>query len=54
MMHKDDIAQKFKHLLTVIQMKKFLQMEALGGEIPFFISTYNPIQELEISKAIRV
>jgi hypothetical protein len=53
MMDKDDIAQKFKHLLTVIQMKKFLQMEALGGEIPFFISTYNPVQELDIAKAIR-
>jgi hypothetical protein len=53
MMDKDDIAQKFKHLLTVIQMKKFLQMEALGGEIPFFISTYNPIQELDITKAIK-
>lgn len=53
MMHKDDIAKKYKHLLTVIQMKKFLQMDALGGEIPFFISTYNPEQELEIVKAIR-
>lgn len=53
MMQKDDIANKYKHLLTVIQMKKFLQMDALGGEIPFFISTYNPEQELEIVKAIR-
>lgn len=53
MMQKDDIAQKFKHLLTVMQMKKFLDMEALGGEIPFFISTYNPEQELEIVRAIR-
>lgn len=52
MMQKDDIATKFKHLLTVIQMDKFLNMEALGGEIPFFISTYNPEQELEIVKAI--
>lgn len=53
MMQKEDIAKKYKHLLTVIQMKKFLQMEALGGEIPFFISTYNPVQELDIVKAIR-
>lgn len=52
MMQKEDIAKKYKHLLTVIQMKKFLQMEALGGEIPFFISTYNPVQELDIVKAI--
>lgn len=53
MMQKDDIAKKYKDLFTAIQMKKFLQMEALGGEIPFFISTYNPEQELEIVKAIR-
>lgn len=53
MMHKEDIAKKYKHLFTVIQMKKFLQMDALGGEIPFFISTYHPEQELEIVKAIR-
>lgn len=49
----DDIAQKFNHLYSVISMPKFLNMEALGGEIPFFISTYKPEQELEIVKAIK-
>jgi hypothetical protein len=53
MMQTDNIAEKFKHLLTVIPMKKFLDMEALGGEIPFFISTYHPAQSLENKKAIR-
>ncbi|MBK8706785.1 MAG: DUF1788 domain-containing protein [Saprospiraceae bacterium] len=52
MMQKDDIAKKYQDLFTVIQMPKFLHMEALGGEIPFFISTYNPEQELDIVKAI--
>ena len=52
MMHQEDIAKKFKHILTVVQMDKFLKMEALGGEIPFFISAYNPEQELEVSKAV--
>ncbi len=52
MMKKDDVAKKFEHLFTVIQMPKFLRMEALGGEIPFFISTYNPGQEPEIERAI--
>lgn len=52
MMRQEDIAKKFKHILTVVQMDKFLKMEALGGEIPFFISAYNPEQELEVSKAI--
>jgi len=51
-MPKDDIAKKIEHLFTVIQMPKFLHMEALGGEIPFFISTYSPEQELDIVKAI--
>ena len=51
-MQQEDIAKKFKHMLTVVQMDKFLKMEALGGEIPFFISSYNPEQELEVSKAI--
>jgi hypothetical protein len=53
MIKKDDIAKKYKDLFTAIQMNKFLQMEALGGEIPFFISTYHPEQELDIVKAIR-
>lgn len=51
-MQKDDIAKKYHHLFTVIQMPKFLKMEALGGEIPFFISTYHPEQESDIVKAI--
>lgn len=52
MMKTYDIAKKYQHLFTVIQMPKFLRMEALGGEIPFFISTYHPEQELDIVKAI--
>jgi hypothetical protein len=52
-MYKEDISVKFKHLLQVLSMDKFLKMEALGGEIPFFISAYNPEQEIEVSKAIK-
>ena len=53
MMYKEDIPVKFKHLMQVLSMDKFLKMEALGGEIPFFISAYNPEQEIEIKKAIK-
>lgn len=51
-MTRENIAQKFDHLAQVIQLPKFLKMEALGGEIPFFISTYNPIQGNEVAVAI--
>lgn len=52
-MHKEDISQKFSHLFNVMTLEKFLNMETLGGEIPFFISSYNPEQELEITKSIK-
>jgi len=52
-MEKVNLASKFTDLLAILQMKKFLRMEALGGEIPFFISTYAPEQELELVKAVQ-
>ena len=52
-MEKVNLASKFSDLLAILQMQKFLRMEALGGEIPFFISTYAPQQELELVKAVQ-
>src|SRR5690554_723846 len=53
MMHKEDLAEKFSHLYKVMSLEKFLNMETLGGEIPFFITSYSPEQELEVTKAIK-
>jgi len=49
----EDIAKKFEHLYQVISSEEFLNMESLGGEIPFFISAYNAKQQVEVDKAIR-
>jgi len=49
-----DIAEKFDHLFNVISSQSFLRMEALGGEIPFYISAYDAQQELEVQLAIRL
>ncbi|MCF8307438.1 MAG: DUF1788 domain-containing protein [Bacteroidales bacterium] len=49
----EDIAKKFNHLFNVISSEEFLKMESLGGEIPFFISTFNPNQQLEVNKAVK-
>jgi hypothetical protein len=46
------ISERFEHLYKVISSPSFLRMEGQGGEIPFFISTYDPKQELEVRKAI--
>ena len=48
-----NIAEQFDHLARVIASEDFLQRRSLGGEIPFFVSTYNIADEEEIIKAIR-
>jgi len=47
-----DIADKFRHLYQVVSSKRFLSKESLGGEIPFFIASYDAIQELEVKASI--
>ncbi len=49
----EDITKKFDHLYKVISHGEFLRMEALGGEIPFFISAFDAKQQLEVDKAVR-
>lgn len=43
---------KFEHLFKVISSQRFLNKEALGGEIPFFISAYQAEQEVQVNDAI--
>lgn len=50
----EDISAKFSHLFNVISSKRFLNKEALGGEIPFFITAYDAQQELEVSESIKL
>ena len=49
-----DITAKFAHLYSVISSKRFLNKEALGGEIPFFITAYDARQEIEVSDSIKL
>ncbi len=49
-----DISRKFDHLYQVISSSNFLNKKSLGGEIPFFISTYNAKEEISQQEAIRL
>jgi len=49
----EDINKKFEHLYKVISTDEFLKMESLGGEIPFFISAYDPKQQIDVDNAIK-
>ena len=48
-----EIAEKFRHLYNVVSSERFLSKKALGGEIPFFISTYKAEDELKVRDAIK-
>lgn len=50
-MSNDDIASVEQHVLAVLSSDRFLRMEGLGNEVPFFIWPYPPEQELEVQEA---
>jgi hypothetical protein len=47
-----DIGSEERHILKVLSSKRFLAMEGLGNEVPFFIWAYPPEMELDANKAI--
>jgi len=51
-MKRENLDLKFEELYRKINRPSFLNMDALGGEIPFFITTYNPEQEVDVYKNI--
>lgn len=46
-----DISDRFNDYFNTISSDRFLNMEALGGEIPFYIAAYDAKNELTIRKA---
>ncbi len=49
----ENINNKFKHLFKVISSEDFLLKKSLGGEIPFWISTFKIEDLTEIEKAVK-
>ena len=44
------VHERFEHLLAVIGSPRFLKMQGLGNEVPFFICPYDPREANEMSK----
>ena len=51
-MRIDNLHTKFDQIIKSVSSPGFLKMETLGGEIPFWISAYNPKQEVEVDVEI--
>jgi len=51
-MKLEKLEEKFEKLYNTFTNDSFLSMKALGGEIPFYISSYNPAQETKVFNEI--
>lgn len=50
-MNSQDLTKQEEHLYAVLSGKRFLEMEGLGNEVPFFIYPYAPEDALAVAKA---
>jgi hypothetical protein len=50
---RESIATRFEHLLKVVANPRFLKMEGLGNEVPFFICDYSPAEAVEMNRLQR-
>lgn len=44
------IHERYQHLLAVISSQRFLKMQGLGNEVPFFICPFDPKEANEMAK----
>lgn len=50
-MNRNDLTEQEEHLFAVLSGKRFLQMEGLSNEVPFFIYPYAPEDALTVADA---
>lgn len=50
-MSRDDVVKQEQHLFEVISGQRFLRMEGLGNEVPFFIYPFDPEDAREVAQS---
>ena len=51
-MKQERLEDKFEKLYQTFTNSNFLSMNSIGGEIPFYISSYTPAQEVNVFSEI--
>ena len=46
-----ELSRQEEHLFAVLSGERFLKMEGLSNEVPFFIYPYEPEHALDVAKA---
>lgn len=47
------VQERYRHLLTVIGGERFLKMQGLGNEVPFFVCPYKPEEAVDMERLRR-
>jgi len=47
---KRPISERYEHLLAIISSERFLKMQGLGNEVPFFICPFPPEDAVDMTK----
>ena len=50
-MSGQDVTRHEEHLVTVLSSSRFLNMQGLGNEVPFFIYPYDPADALAVAES---
>lgn len=50
-MRTEELSRQENHLVAVLSGERFLKMEGLSNEVPFFIYPYEPEHALDVAKA---
>lgn len=53
-MHDLKLNAHFEHSYRIVSHPKFLQRKGLGNEVPFFIDTYRPEQDVAVQRQIDI
>jgi hypothetical protein len=46
----NDMVERFEHLVSIISSERFLKMQGLGNEVPFFICPFPPSEAVAMEK----
>ncbi len=47
------LPDRFQHLYSVIKSERFLKMQGISNEVPFFICPYSPYEEIDMQRMQR-
>ena len=47
---KNNLQEGFHHLLRVLGSQRFLRMQGLGNEVPFFICPFDPVVSVDVER----